>query len=71
MVQGIIDAWFEEDGRVVIVDYKTDRVSSGEELIKRYRAQLVYYGRALRQILHKEVSEYMFYSFALRSEVRL
>lgn len=26
LVQGIIDAYFTEDGEIVLVDYKTDRV---------------------------------------------
>ena len=26
LLQGIIDAWFEEDDGLVLVDYKTDRV---------------------------------------------
>ena len=34
-LQGIIDTAFEEDGEWILVDYKTDRVKSGEDLIKR------------------------------------
>ena len=42
LVQGIIDAYFEEDGELVLVDYKTDRILPGEEKIleERYRTQL-------------------------------
>ena len=29
LLQGIIDAWFEEDDGLVLVDYKTDRVKEG------------------------------------------
>ena len=31
LVQGIIDAYFVEDGEIVLVDYKTDRVRRGQE----------------------------------------
>ncbi len=36
-LQGIIDTAFEENGEWILVDYKTDRVKSGEDLIKRYK----------------------------------
>ena len=42
VVQGIIDLYFKEEGELVLVDYKTDRIGPGEEEIiaERYRAQL-------------------------------
>ena len=50
LIQGIIDLCFEEDGELVIVDYKTDRVMKGKagekELVKRYAIQLDYYAKA-------------------------
>ena len=38
LIQGIIDAWFYEDGEIVLVDYKTDYVRPGQEgrLLERY-----------------------------------
>lgn len=65
MVQGIIDACFEENDELVLVDYKTDSVKRDvrEELTKRYRTQLDYYERALRQMTGKAVSDRMIYAF--------
>ena len=65
MVQGIIDACFEEDGALVLVDYKTDSVKEDvrEVLTKRYRAQLDYYEQALYQITGKAIRERMIYAF--------
>ena len=65
MVQGIIDACFEEDGALVLVDYKTDVVPENvkEVLTKRYRTQLEYYEQALCQITGKHVKERMIYAF--------
>lgn len=71
LVQGIIDAYFEEDGELVVVDYKTDRVQTGEELIKRYKTQLDYYAQALEQLTGKHVKEETIYSFALGREINL
>ncbi len=65
IVQGIIDAYFLEDDKVVLVDYKTDRVSNKEELIGRYHGQLDYYQEALEQITQKKVVEKLIYSFGL------
>lgn len=69
LIQGIIDLYFEEDGELVLVDYKTDRVMKGEagekELVKRYAIQLDYYAKALTQLTGKKVKEKIIYSFAL------
>lgn len=71
LIQGIIDAFFEEDGELVLLDYKSDIVDNEEQLIKRYRTQLDYYRRALYQILHKRVKEMIIYSLPLAREIRL
>lgn len=63
LVQGIIDAFFYEDDDVVVLDYKTDRVSRPEELAERYHAQLEYYDRALQMLTGKKVKERLIYSF--------
>lgn len=71
LVQGIIDAYFEENGELVLVDYKTDRVETGQELIERYNVQMKYYVKALEQGLNKKVKEVILYSLALGEEVKL
>ena len=71
LVQGIIDAYFEEEDGLVVLDYKTDRVRAGEELREKYHAQLEYYAEALEKLLLKPVKEKIIYSFALRQEIIL
>ena len=71
IVQGIIDLFFEEDGEIVLLDYKTDRVRTEEELTGRYRIQLEYYQEALEKSLGKHVKEKLIYSFALGKEIRV
>ncbi len=57
VVQGMIDAYFEDkNGDIVIVDYKTDKVTSKEEIKDRYAPQLKYYKTALEKALNKKVS---------------
>lgn len=73
LVQGIIDAYMEEEGNLVLIDYKTDYLRSGDEqvLIDRYQVQMNYYKRALEQITGKSVKEKVIYSLALKKEVIL
>jgi len=71
LVQGIIDLFFEEDGKLVIVDYKSDIVKEETQLINRYKIQLVYYKKALEQITNKEVSEMIIYSLYLGKEIKV
>lgn len=70
LLQGVIDLWFEEEDGLVLIDYKTDRVSEESELKKRYQIQLNYYKKALEQMTGKNVKEAYFYSFALKQFVR-
>lgn len=71
LIQGIIDAYFIEEDEIVLVDYKTDRVNSADELIHKYKEQLAYYQRALEQMTGKKVKEKIIYSVSLGTEVPL
>ena len=71
LVQGIIDVYFEEDGELVVLDYKTDKAFRAQELVDKYRAQLDYYGKALERLTGKKVKEKMIYSFALQKEIEV
>lgn len=62
LIQGIIDAYFIEDGKVVIADYKTDRINKMEQLKEHYYVQLELYGQAVNQITGMNVSEKILYS---------
>ena len=65
LIQGIIDVFFEEDDGIVLLDYKTDRVRTGQELADRYRAQLELYQEAIERAVGKQVKERLLYSFCL------
>lgn len=58
LIQGIIDCWFEYDGEVYLVDFKTDRIKNEEhlrELNEKYSVQLSYYKTALENSLGRNV----------------
>jgi len=71
LIQGIIDVYFEEEDGLVVLDYKTDKVKTGTELIEKYQEQLELYGRALEQMTLKPVKEKIIYSFTLEEEILL
>ena len=70
-LQGIIDTAFVEDGQWVLVDYKTDRVKSGDELIRRYKIQMDLYKEALERLTNMPVKASYIYSFRLHEAVLL
>lgn len=71
LVQGVIDVYFEEEDGLVLLDYKTDRVTEAEELRSRYHIQMELYARALEQITQKRVKERLIYSFALEMPLQV
>ena len=71
LVQGVVDCAFEEDGKLVILDYKTDHVKEAQELVDLYSDQLHIYANAMREITGMQVSELVLYSFSLGREVQI
>ena len=63
LLQGVVDCFIEEDGRLTVIDYKTDSVAA-ENVPSRaefYKSQLFAYARALRRITGKPVKECILY----------
>lgn len=71
LIQGIIDAFFIENGKIILMDYKTDNVKKPEELVERYKVQLDYYKEALERIKGMEVAETLIYSFAFGETIEV
>ena len=69
ILQGIIDAFFIEDGEIVLVDYKSDHVREAETLIGRYQKQLELYAEALEKITGLRVKEKLIYSIILERTI--
>jgi ATP-dependent helicase/nuclease subunit A len=62
MVQGIIDCYFQEEGELVLVDYKTSRIRQGRSLeaekkriAAQYQTQIDIYRRGLEVTAGKKV----------------
>ena len=69
MIQGIADCAFLENEKLVVVDYKTDRLSSPEQFTEKYANQVRVYRRALEQCTGYQVRETLLYSFHLSKEI--
>ena len=68
LIQGIIDVFWIEDDGITVLDYKTDRVDTAQELIDRYATQLKLYADALERVFATrklKVKEILIYSFRL------
>ncbi|MDR2940556.1 MAG: helicase-exonuclease AddAB subunit AddA [Clostridiales bacterium] len=71
LVHGIIDCFFEEKGKLAIIDFKTDYVNNVDEIVERYRVQLSVYKKALERSTNKVVAEAILYLFAVDNYVIL
>ena len=63
-IQGIIDMAFEENGKIVLVDYKTDNVDNLgiASRAKKYEIQLKMYEKALIRLTKKDVeNKYLYF----------
>ena len=67
MLRGIVDAYFEENEEIVLLDYKTDFVNNEnkEIVINRYKKQLDLYSEALEKLTGKKVKEKCIYLFGI------
>jgi len=70
-VQGVADCVFEENGKLIVVDYKTDFVENIEELRERYAGQLHMYRELLSESLGMEVSAAIIWSFRFGKELEV
>ena len=71
MIKGIVDLIFEENGSLVLVDYKSDRRTTDEVLKERYKMQLRLYKSAMELTTDKFVAEAYLYSFELKKEIKI
>lgn len=68
-VQGIADMFYVEHGEITLVDYKTNRNVTADELISEYKGQLSIYKKALTEMTGLSVKQCMLYSFFLGAKI--
>lgn len=71
MIQGIADCAFEEQGKIVVVDYKTDALDSEDKFREKYSSQVLLYKKALEVCIGLPVKQTLLYSFHLGKEIEV
>ena len=72
LVQGIIDLYYENaQGELILLDYKTDRVETTEQLKQKYTTQLELYKKALECATTKKVKATYIYSTCLGKVIEI
>ncbi|PKK96136.1 MAG: helicase-exonuclease AddAB subunit AddA [Tenericutes bacterium HGW-Tenericutes-4] len=70
LVQGVIDLIIEKESEVIIVDYKTSRLTE-QKLQEKYATQLRLYEMAYEKAYNKKVTKKLIYSFHLNNTVNV
>ncbi|KAB3533440.1 helicase-exonuclease AddAB subunit AddA [Alkaliphilus serpentinus] len=73
LVQGVIDCYFIEDDKAVLLDYKSDRILEGMEdvIVANYKEQLLLYKEAIEKISRTHVKESYLYLFDIDKAVKV
>lgn len=69
VVQGVVDGFIVNGENGEIIDYKTDRVKSAEELCERYKTQMWVYKKAAEECFGVKNVKVTLYSFELSEEI--
>ena len=69
MIQGIIDGYFIEDGKIILLDYKTDRLEKERQFVEKYAGQVGIYKMALSLCTDYPVKQTLLYSFYLHRAI--
>ena len=66
LLQGVVDCCFETPEGLVVIDFKTDRVSArtAADRAELYRGQVELYSRALEELTGKPVKEAWLYALS-------
>ncbi len=70
ILQGAVDCLFIEDNKIVIIDYKTDRVKEIQQLSELYSKQLELYKKAIEAVFELPVKECIIYSLHLGEQIK-
>ena len=73
LLQGVVDCALIEDDGIILIDFKTDRVTEEtvDAVARRYRDQVQTYADALHRIYETDVKEAYLYFFQINRFVRV
>lgn len=73
LLQGVIDCYFEEDDGIVVIDFKTDKVTpqNYDDKISTYTTQIKTYASAIGRVSGKKVKNAYLYFFDMNREIEI
>ena len=71
IVQGVADLLVCGENKHYLVDYKTTRIESVDQLVEKYKVQLMLYKKSLEKALNITIDETFVYSFVLEKLVKV
>ena len=72
IIQGVIDLYYiNENGNIILIDFKTDRIENEKEFIDKYKIQLDIYKDALETLTKYKVEKKYIYSFYLDKKIEV
>lgn len=71
LIQGVADLIVKSNGKYILIDYKTTRVKTADQLVEKYKLQLSLYKHCLEKALNIPIDETLVYSFYLNKFVKI
>lgn len=73
LLQGVVDCAILEDDGIILLDFKTDRVTDHTlpGIVEKYRPQIETYASALERIFQKPIKDKMLYFFSSNEFVHI
>lgn len=72
LVQGIIDLYYiNNEDQLILVDFKTDYAKQEQELVQKYKEQLVMYKEAIEISFNRKVDKMYIYSIYLQKQIEI
>ncbi len=65
LIQGIADCVIKKNNQLILIDFKTDSIKNEDDLLEKYRKQLMFYKYAVEKTLNLPVVSAALYSFKL------
>lgn len=62
LLQGATDCYFEKDGEIVLLDFKTDKNPDADKIKKNYTKQILLYAYALEKVTGMKVAKKIIYT---------
>ncbi len=71
LVQGVADMLLSDGNKTFLVDYKTTKASHPEQLVEKYKVQLMLYKICLEHALNQKIDGAYIYSFSLDRLIKI